>query len=462
MIKSSIVVTLLCTSPLVADITFEEWNRQETQAFATYQTQIDKEFEEMLKRDWQEYRAMQNYTPYQRPKPKQQPKLHTTPNIKKVVKTPPKLFNPTEPPTIPHKTTPVGYRKVSFDFFSIGVEIVYDQRLNYNLTTISNSTIANYWHKCSLANYQPLIKQIEEYRENYNLNGWATYLLVQKISQQINYDPNSQNLFSWFVLLKLGIDAKVGFSSNHIALLLCSSEKLYGVKYFTLGGKHYYQFDQEEHTKLKIYRGELKDNIYAINFINQIPKLPLKIKNRNLKFIYKNREYIFNIRYNKNLVNLYKTYPQLDHNKYLQLSELSRNFINQELRPIVSSMSEIDAIDFLLRLTQNGFRYKTDNENFGKEKVLFFEETLHYAYSDCEDRAIFFATLVKQLLNVDIVFVKYPNHLATAIRLNSTVKGDKIIYQNQQYYIADPTYSNANIGQVMPQFKNAQFQITEL
>ena len=60
------------------------------------------------------------------------------------------------------------------------------------------------------------------------------------------------------------------------------------------------------------------------------------------------------------------------------------------------------------------------------------------------------------------MFVKYPNHLATAIRLNSTMKGDKIIYQNQQYYIADPTYSNANIGQVMPQFKNAQFQITEL
>ena len=461
--KNSIIVTLFLYSNLVAEITFKEWNRQETQAFANYQTQIDKEFIEMLKKDWQEYRAMENSVPYQRPKPPKQPLLHSIPKIKKVVKTPPTLLNPIEPPTIPHKTPPpIGYQKISLKFFSINVEILYDKRFNYNISTISNSTIANYWHKCSSSNYQPLIKQIQEYQDNYNLNGWATYLLVQKISQQIKHDPNNQNLFSWFILLKLGIDAKVGFSSYHIALLVCSNEKLYGVKYFTLNNKTYYQFKQEEYAKLKIYKGKINNNLYAINFINQIAKLPLDIKKRTLKFVYKNKEYLFYIRYNKNLINLYNTYPQLNHNHYLQLSDISHNFIHQELLSIVSNMSEIDAINFLLRLTQNGFEYKTDTENFGKEKVMFFEETLHYAYSDCEDRAIFFATLVKQLLKVDILFVKYPNHLATAIRLNSTIKGDTIIYQNQQYYVADPTYSNANIGQVMPQLKNAQFQLLEL
>jgi hypothetical protein len=113
-------------------------------------------------------------------------------------------------------------------------------------------------------------------------------------------------------------------------------------------------------------------------------------------------------------------------------------------------MSQIEAINFLLRLTQNGFEYKTDGENFGREKVMFFEETLHYRYSDCEDRAIFFATLVRELLDLDLVFIKYPNHLATAIRLNSDIGGESVIYNNQRYYIADPTYSNANIGQAMP------------
>ena len=462
MIKSSLLIALLLSSPLIADMSFEEWQNQENRAFKNYQTQMDKEFIEMLKRDWQEYQSMQTPTSYQRPKPQYQPILQLEPKPQKLVKipsNPPKLIAIPKPPK---KEYIKGYKQIRFKFFSLNINLHYDKRLKPNIGAISNSAIADFWNKSSSINYKLLIKEIKEYQDIYGLDGWSSYLLVNKLSKEIvNHDINSQNLLTWFILVKLGVDTKVGFSSNQISLLIHSDEMLYGVNFFTIDGKKYYRFNNNGTKKLKIYKGEI-NTLYAMKFLNQKVKIPFNIKYRKIRFNYQSREYQLNIPYNTTLVQLYKTYPQLDYNRYVELSKLSQDFIEQELKPIVSSMSKIEAINFLLRLTQNGFRYKTDTENFGKEKVMFFEETIHYAYSDCEDRAIFFATLVKQLLKVDIVFVKYPNHLATAIRLKSKIGDDKIIYQNQRYYIADPTYSNANIGQAMPQIKGQKIKIIKL
>jgi len=458
MIKSSILITILFCLPLVADMSFEEWQKQESRAFENYQTQMDREFIEILKRDWQEYQAIDTPIPYQKPKPQKQPISQPKQNPKEVIKVNPKPFKLISIPKLPQKHKLIGYDKVAFRLFSIDIEILYDKRLKYTPISISTSTIADFWNHSSSCNYRPIIKQIKEYQEVYGLDDWTTYILVQKFTKQISHNSNSQTLLNWFILLKLGIDTKIGFSSNIISLLIHTKEKLYGVSFFTLNGKKYYNFNHRDSDRLQIYRGEI-DTLHAMRFLNQKIKIPFDIKNREIKFTYQNREYILNIPYNKNLINLYNTYPQLNYNRYRQISTLSRDFIVQKLLPIVSNMSETQAVNFLLRLTQNGFEYKTDNENFGKEKVMFFEETLHYTYSDCEDRAIFFAILVRELLGLDIIFVKYPNHLATAIKLKSKIGGDKIIYQNQRYYIADPTYSYANIGQAMPNLKGQKIKI---
>ena len=102
---------------------------------------------------------------------------------------------------------------------------------------------------------------------------------------------------------------------------------------------------------------------------------------------------------------------------------------------------------------QNAFPYKTDDEQFGREKYFFPEETLFYPFSDCEDRSILFAYLVSNLLGLDVVGLEFPGHAATAVRFNSDVRGDFIDYRNEKYIICDPTYVNANYGECMPQFK---------
>ena len=116
-------------------------------------------------------------------------------------------------------------------------------------------------------------------------------------------------------------------------------------------------------------------------------------------------------------------------------------------------MSERQAVNFLLRFVQTSLKYETDDQQFGEENYLFPEETLFYPYSDCEDRAVLFACLVRSLLNLEVVGIDYPGHVATDVAFSEAVEGDSVMYKGMRYVIADPTYINANSGMTMPNFK---------
>ena len=113
------------------------------------------------------------------------------------------------------------------------------------------------------------------------------------------------------------------------------------------------------------------------------------------------------------------------------------------------------------RFVQTAFDYKTDDQQFGKEKYLMMEETLHYPSSDCEDRSIMFSYLVKTLLKLDVVGLDYPGHIATAVKFNSDLTGDRVTHNGKVYVICDPTYINADAGMEMPQFKNVEPKIIQ-
>ena len=93
---------------------------------------------------------------------------------------------------------------------------------------------------------------------------------------------------------------------------------------------------------------------------------------------------------------------------------------------------------------------------------MFPEETINYPYSDCEDRSIMFSYLVKRLLNLDVIGVKYKDHIATAVAFSSKISGANFRYKDKRYTVSDPTYINANAGTIMPQYKNSKFKIISL
>lgn len=105
--------------------------------------------------------------------------------------------------------------------------------------------------------------------------------------------------------------------------------------------------------------------------------------------------------------------------------------------------------------TQIGFPYLYDDVVWGRDRAFFAEETFYYPGSDCEDHAILFSHLVRDLLGLDVALVYYPgdkdpkqSHLATAICFNEDVRGDYIMVGNRKFYVADPTCPRGRVGMV--------------
>jgi len=148
------------------------------------------------------------------------------------------------------------------------------------------------------------------------------------------------------------------------------------------------------------------------------------------------------------------TYPQADYETYFNAPVDSRTYesIADEIKKYVDGMKTGDAMNFVLHFVQKSFIYERDNQQFGREKVMFATETLYFDKSDCEDRAVLYSYLIEELFGIPVVGVKYSNHMATAIY--APMSGDIVKVGKRELVVADPTYINANIGQSMAKYKS--------
>ena len=117
----------------------------------------------------------------------------------------------------------------------------------------------------------------------------------------------------------------------------------------------------------------------------------------------------------------------------------------------------------LLNFVQTSLTYEYDDKVWGGDRAFFPEETLHYPYADCEDRAILFTRLVRDLLQLRAALVYYPGHLAAAVRVTDpAIRGDYLSIGGERYLVCDPTFINAPIGRTMPGMDNSTAQAIPL
>lgn len=168
---------------------------------------------------------------------------------------------------------------------------------------------------------------------------------------------------------------------------------------------------------------------------------------------------------NRNLIDFYDDYPLNSHWNLYANASLSQDVKDQlypELEKIIEGKRNPEAANNLLHFVQKAFQYKTDQEQFGIERSLFPDETFYYPYSDCEDRAILYSVLIRELLGLDVVLVHYPEHIATAVAFDDSVNGDYFDINGRRFTVCDPTYINANIGMAMTQYKSTPAEIIKL
>jgi len=463
---------------------FEKWMKQETQSYQEYRDKRDKEFTSFLKTQWKEMQTFQGmvrdktpkpvHIPVAPPKPEPAPQPEKPPQQVEVPEpTPPAVpvveVPPIQPPPPPVPVKPVPEvelprgKILQLDYFGQRLEFSYDPKLKVMLPSrLDAGAMSGYWSSVSRADYEPLIAQIDAQKKPLQLNDWGYALLVFKVAQAIYPEhANEQAMFTWFVLTKAGYNARIAYESNRVFLLLPSMQQLFAAPYFTFDNVRYYalSFDggKQHPGRVFTYDGQYPGASKRLNMtLNQAVNTGRTEQDKTLSFKYRDKTYHIRVGYDRQTVRFLQTYPQMDIGMYFvsDFNPATASPLLQQLKPLVEGKSEQEAVNILLRFVQTAFKYETDEQQFGMENYLFPEETLYYPYSDCEDRSILFAWLVRHLLGLEVVGLDFPGHVATAVHFNEPVRGDSIVFNHKRYVVTDPTYVNAVAGMTMPQYKN--------
>ena len=456
----------------------EEFINRMQNEFDEYVAQRDKEFTDFLKTRWEQFDAFNGVDvpkkpkpdifPEYKPKPDRQESWSKIPAIKPSVDLQKKTASEIPMPLM-QKTDEPSFEKTAINvkFFGIPLAFDYDAHIRLDIPgKVNESAISNYWEKMSATNYTSLINQFREYENNMNLNGWAYYKMLQSFSETIYpHSETGSDMLLWVLMNRSGYKTRLAYANDKVCLLVPSNYTIYATNFMETDGLKYYLMRDIGSSSLYTYKKDYPgaDKLLDFNIKNPL-NFPKRLFSKPVQFTYKDNPYSLNITYNQYLINFYKDYPQVDLSVYFDaaVSPETKESIVESLKPIIINMSETQAVNFLLRFVQKSFNYEIDEKQFNKEKFFFPEEVFYYPYSDCEDRSVLFAYLVKELLNLKVVGIEYPGHVATAVNLNQEAEGDYLIYKDEKYIIADPTFENAPLGLTMPKFRGTEGKIVEL
>lgn len=457
------LILLFAFTTLSAQQSFKDFKRTQSESFQTYKDERDKAFNEYLKQEWKAYTQLKPESLYEEPKPQDivpakpqiiapvGPKLYIEP--KKIEKDDDNVSVHVEI-EVPSKKT----KNTTFDFFGTKLSFSVSEELKKSTYYPQNQIgIANFFSKAASSDYETLLSDIDLISKDMNLNDWAIYLLVSKISQMTFSDEDSARLLSWFLLNKLGYSVKVGIADRHVLLMHYSKKVIYATPNYKFGDKKFYAVQNYTKSIQRVFSYE-QDYPKATKELDlslrTLPNFEKNIEKKLLSFLLLGKKYDLPISYNKNLIDFMATYPQADYETFFNtpLEKSTYNDLSDAFKEYIQGKKASESMNFVLHFVQNAFKYEVDSEQFGREKVMFAQEALYYDKSDCEDRAILFSYLIKELFNINAVGIKYKDHMATALYI--PLDGDSVSVKSKRYVIADPTYINATIGMSMPKYRD--------
>jgi hypothetical protein len=457
---------------------FRAWQKREQEAFKKFKDERDREFADFLRTQWQEFQTFRGIKRDPTPKPDVIP---VAPRVPPGV---PEARKPPAPPPIvevkpeapkppvavaPAPTPPPRSKQVSLAFYGQDIVIYYDPSIEARLAGVPGpESIAGYWTALGQSEYEPLLKRLRAVHDSLGLSDWAYADLVRAFAHQVHPRvENDEHLLVWFLMTKSGYRVRIAYSDSRVYLFVPTEQKVYETKFLTIQGKAHY-------AALERDRGASVGRVYTYDkeYPGQARNMDLRLTGlrftrpaigyRDLKFEYRGRKYAFRVPVDRRVIEFMDTYPITDLQWYFMAatSDGTRASLVQELHAATAGMTEDEALNFLLRFVQTAFAYKTDDDQFGREKYMFVEETLAYPYSDCEDRAVLYAWLVREVAKGEVIGLSYPGHVATAVRLRNMKAGAATVdFDGKRYVVADPTYIGADLGMAMPQYVNVRPEV---
>ncbi|MGZ8552972.1 MAG: hypothetical protein ACXWV8_06170 [Chitinophagaceae bacterium] len=364
---------------------------------------------------------------------------------------------------------------IRFDFYGDAIEFPFDKSSLVNFPgPLSASSVQEFYRNITQTEYQPIVKAILSYRERHKPDDWLFYQLIRKTAQQLS--PKTENyqrytLYKWFFLSKSGYDATLAIANDRLLFYVQSDENIYNIPFRVRDGKQYVclnyhdygtiDFEKEKFSEIVVHRPEAQK---AFSYkITQLPGFkPGDYLEKDLTFNYYQTDYHFKVKLNQQVKTIFANYPVVDYESYfnIPLSKETYSSLISSLKKNIKGMNTKNGVDYLMRFTRYAFLFEKDTDAFGKEKRMSPEETLLYGQSDCEDRAALFFYLVKEIYNLPMIVLAYPQHVTIAVKFDKPI-GHSIVYNGNKYSVCEPTpqKQDLQLGQLSPDLKKAAYEV---
>lgn len=332
-----------------------------------------------------------------------------------------------------------------------------------------NSNLSKVW--TSLSDKGVLNNTIRDclsLRISLSLCDWAYLNLLFSLSKVIFSNCNETTMLTSYIYCQSGYRMRLGRNGQNLYLLYASEHGIYDMDYFKIDNIKYYPFKCNEN-QLEICDASFPQEKPLSLYIPL--QQTFEYKPSNLRTLISKRypDVEVRVQVNTNMIDFYNTYPTSEINGNVMtrwamyantpLDEHVKSQLYPKLTEKISGLNQLEAANKLLNWVQTAFVYEYDDKVWGHDRAFFSEETLYYPYCDCEDRAILFTRLVRDLLGLQTILVYYPGHLACAVCFTDKVAGDYILLDGKRFVITDPTYIGAPVGKTMPDMDNTQASV---
>lgn len=331
--------------------------------------------------------------------------------------------------------------------------------------------------KCILdPNKQVLTKlgqELKNIQEKYNYDDWIYYQLIRKIAEQLS--PKSKNyilytIYKWYLMSCSGYNAQLAYSKGKVLFFIKCSDNIYNIPIRLENGQQYVclNYHDYENSNFQIERFRFitlgiftNDKSFTYN-VKTLPDKDPNTREKWLKFDYNGIEYSFKIKFDPNITTYFKNYPSLDYEKQfnIPLSHETYKSLIPTLKTYLKRMKIKSGVDFLMHFTRNAFLFKPDVEIYGKEKRFSPEMTLLSESSDCEDRVSLLYYLIKEIYDLPMIILVYPQHVTLAVHFEKNI-GHLINYSGKYFTICEPTPQSVDLkmGEILPSLKHVSFDV---
>ena len=352
--------------------------------------------------------------------------------------------------TVPVQQTVVPGSGFPFRFYGRTYRVRYDRKADLTLPSVEESDVAAGWE--ALETGAPsLIEDCLAIRDREKLCDWAYLQLADSLSTAVYPTPcNERELLFGYLMGRAGYTIRFGSNAGTLTCIYGTKQIIYASSYYPLDNAYYYEHRPQAGGLFVSdpVPGATRPLDLSLNHAPTFADGSLVQRHIDVRGI------AFDYSIPAAQLDFYGSYPHTEMfvKANAPVSAALRESLYPTLRAAIEGKGQIEAANIILHFVQGLMTYESDRTHWGFEKWNFPEESFWYLRGDCDDHAILFARLIRDLMELDVLLVQCDvnggrAHAATAVHFTEPLAGDTFEHGGKTWWCCEPTSNYSNVGQ---------------